>query len=370
MAEVVLAGVTKVYPNGVCAVNGLDLRIADGELVVVAGPSGCGKTTLLRLIAGLEEPTHGTVQIGGRVVNGIPPWQRGVAMAFQRPALYPHWSVGRNLGFGLSVRGTDRRRVAERVETMAQLLGLEDVLASRPGQLSGGQQQRVALGRALVREPAVFLLDEPLSSLDSVLRQELRHELHLLQRRLRATMLYVTHDPLEAMTLADRLALLRRGVLVQVGPPAELYERPRDRFVAGFLGWPRMSFLDGKLVRTDAGLALAHGDTALPLPPARAAALAGHEGQALSLGIRPEAVTLPAAGNGQATLVLEVGLVECLGPTSLVTLRRDGWEITVPVAGTAPFAPGERVPVGLDLTRACYFEGRTGLALVGGLPAG
>jgi multiple sugar transport system ATP-binding protein len=370
MAEVVLADVAKVYPNGLWAVSGLDLRIADGELVVVAGPSGCGKTTLLRLIAGLEEATRGTVQIGGRVVNGVPPWQRGVAMAFQRPALYPHWSVRRNLGFGLAVRGEGHRTVAERVESVAQLLGLEEVLARRPGQLSGGQQQRVALGRALVRQPAVFLLDEPLSSLDSALRQELRQELHLLQRRLRATMLYVTHDPLEAMTLADRLALLRQGVLEQVGPPAELYERPRNRFVAGFLGWPRMSFLDGTLVRTGETLALTRGANALRLPPQHAPALAGQEGRALTLGLRPEAVTLPAAPDGPAALVLEVGLVECLGPTRLITLRRDGWEVTVPLAGATSLAPGECVPVGLDLARAHYFDGTTGLALVGGRPAG
>jgi multiple sugar transport system ATP-binding protein len=270
----------------------------------------------------------------------------------------------------LAVRGEDRRTVAERVDNMAQLLGLEEVLARRPGQLSGGQQQRVALGRALVRQPAVFLLDEPLSSLDSALRQELRHELHLLQRRLRATMLYVTHDPLEAMTLADRLALLRQGVLEQVGPPAELYGRPHNRFVAGFLGWPRMSFLDGTLVRTGDALALTRGDNTLGLPSEHAAALAGKDGRAVTLGLRPEAVTLPAALDCPATLVLEVGLVECLGPTRLVTLRRDGWEVTVPVAGAAALAVGECVPVGLDLTRAHYFDGTTGLALVGGRPAG
>jgi ABC-type sugar transport system ATPase subunit len=370
MAEVVLADVTKIYPNGQWAVRGLDLGIADGELVVVAGPSGCGKTTLLRLIAGLEEPTHGTLRIGGRVVNGVPPWQRGVAMAFQRPALYPHWSVRRNLAFGLSAPGGNAGDVARRVEALARLLGLQEVLERRPGQLSGGQQQRVALGRALGREPAVFLLDEPLSSLDSALRHELRRELHLLQRRVRATMLYVTHDPFEAMTLADRLALLQDGVLTQVGPPVELYEHPRNRFVAGFLGWPRMSFLDGQLVRTPDGLGLVHGETALCLPAAHDALLAGQEGRALTLGIRSEAMALRASADGPGTLGMEVGLVECLGSTWLLTLRRHSWEVTVQVAGAAPFAPGERLSVALDLTRAHYFDGATGLALAVGRPVG
>src|SRR5438876_11721728 len=271
MAEVVLQHLAKVYPNGVHAVRDLNLTVADGELVVLLGPSGCGKTTTLRLIAGLEEPSAGTIAIGGQVVNALPPRRRNVAMVFQKSTLYPHLNVRRNIAFGLQLRQhtnpvvklalrlfrlhlyararQQEKQIGERVESTARLLGLEDVLDRRPSQLSGGQQQRVALGRAIARQPDVFLLDEPLSQLDGRLRAELRHELHLLQGRLRKTMIYVTHDQAEAMTLADRLVVIDRGAIQQVGRPQEVYERPCNRFVAGFLGWPAMNFIDGRLIQ-------------------------------------------------------------------------------------------------------------------------
>jgi putrescine transport system ATP-binding protein len=249
MAEVTLEQIGKTYPGGVEAVRGVNLRVADGELVVLVGPSGSGKTTLLRLIAGLETPTTGVLRIGDHVVNDVPPHRRDVAMVFQRPALYPHLSVWANLGFSLKLRrgvfwrrwlGRRRQKedekAEERILAVAGQLGLENVLERRPATLSGGQQQRVALGRALVRRPAVFLLDEPLSNLDARLRLDMRRELHLLHRRLRATMIYVTHDQDEAMALATRIAVMDRGQVAQVGTPGEIYEFPRSRFVADFVG--------------------------------------------------------------------------------------------------------------------------------------
>src|SRR5262245_34433799 len=275
MAEVALGGVSKQYPGGVEALRDLTLTVADGELVVLVGPSGCGKTTTLRLIAGLETPTRGTLRIGGRVVNDLPPRERDVAMVFQRPALYPHLSVRDNLAFGLRMRrggfpllGWNRRAdevVRDRVARAARMLELDDVLDRLPGQLSGGQQQRVALGRAVVREPAAFLLDEPLSNLDARLRTEMRRELHLLHRRLRATMIYVTHDQTGALPPGDRLVVLHRGVAQQADAPLAVYERPANRFVAGFIGWPPMNFMDGQLVGQDGRPGFATRDLVLPL---------------------------------------------------------------------------------------------------------
>jgi multiple sugar transport system ATP-binding protein len=267
MAEVTLEQLAKTYPGGVEAVRDVSLRVADGELLVVVGPSGSGKTTLLRLIAGLETPLHGIVRVGGQVVNNLPPHRRNVAMVFQRPALYPHLSVRENLGFGLALRQGGRWRRwlpgrcpvpmgdgEQQVANIARLLGLENLLERRPATLSAGQQQRVALGRALVRRPDVFLLDEPFSNLDAPLRQEMRRELHLLHRRLRATMIYVTHDQDEAVALADRIAVLDQGRIRQVDRPDVLWERPADRVVAAFLGWPAMNLPEGRLIRVEGRL--------------------------------------------------------------------------------------------------------------------
>jgi multiple sugar transport system ATP-binding protein len=271
MAEVALEKVGKTYPGGIAALRDVSLRIEDGELVALVGPSGSGKTTLLRLIAGLETPTGGTIRIGDRIVNDVPPHRRDVAMVFQRPALYPHLSVRANLGFGLFLRQGLFRRTGvppvppteERIASIARQLGLEDILDRRPATLSGGQQQRVALGRALVRRPAVFLLDEPLSNLDTRLRLEMRRELHLLHRRFRTTIIYVTHDQDEAMSLGQRIVVLDQGLVRQAGSPQELYDRPSDRFVAGFLGWPPMNLLDGELVMVDDRLSFGNGDVCL-----------------------------------------------------------------------------------------------------------
>jgi multiple sugar transport system ATP-binding protein len=383
MADVALEHLSRVYPNGVRALSDLNLTVSDGELVVLVGPSGSGKTTTLRLIAGLDEPTGGTVRIAGRPVNALPPRDRDVAMVFQRPALYPHLTVGQNLAFGLRLRhrvslvrrlaqpnvaAENRQTITGRVQETARLLGLEDVLDRLPGQLSGGQQQRTALGRALVRRPAVWLLDEPLSNLDAPLRAEIRRELHLLHQRLGATMIYVTHDQVEAMTLGERVVVLDRGQAQQVGPPPELYRHPRNRFVAGFIGWPPMNFADGRLTKVGGAINFQGEGWSVPVPSVRAAAAPA--GQSVILGIRPEDVSLVPDPTGP-TVPMEVALVESLGNEDLVTLQRDGWRVTArsPVCGLRA-TTGQVVPVSLNMDKSHLFDRDTGLALAGKGPDG
>src|SRR3954449_5718016 len=245
MARVVLKHLEKKYPNGFHAVRDVNLEIGDGEFMVLVGPSGCGKSTTLRMVAGLEEVTGGQVRINGRVVTGLAPRHRDIAMVFQNYALYAHMTVGANMGFGLKMAGTPKREIAERVRAAAEILDITDLLARKPRQLSGGQRQRVAMGRAIVREPAAFLMGEPLSNLDAKLRVEMRGEITSLQRRIGTPTLYVTHDQTQAMTMGDRVAILRDGGLGQLGEPAELYERPVNMFVAAFIGSPAMNLIDG-----------------------------------------------------------------------------------------------------------------------------
>jgi multiple sugar transport system ATP-binding protein len=380
MAEVVLEGLRKRFPNGVEAVRDLSLKIADGELVVLVGPSGCGKTTTLRLIAGLEEATSGTICIGGRVVSDRPPRERDVAMVFQRPALYPHLTVRENLAFGLrlqsppwpfgnGVAGREREQLPERVDRAARMLKLDDVLDRLPHELSGGQQQRVALGRAIVRKPAVFLLDEPLSNLDARLRTEMRRELHLLHRRLQATMIYVTHDQVEALTLGDRVVVLCQGVAEQVDNPLALYERPCNRFVAGFIGWPSMNFLDGEFVLQGGRGLFAVAGVRLPVPPELTRAWQPFAGRPLTLGIRPNAVRVlesPADG----AIALSVVLVELLGDRCVMTLSRPDGQVTVQTEGGPVARERENVMVAFDLNRAHLFDRATGTALSHGRPEG
>jgi multiple sugar transport system ATP-binding protein len=400
MAEVLLEHLTKVYANGVLAVRDLDLHVADGELIVLVGPSGCGKTTTLRLIAGLEDATAGSIAINGRIVNSLPPRERNVAMVSQRSTLYPHMNVRRNLWMSLQMTRRigplqrlalrwfrhrryaehldEQRLIAERVSETAHLLGLKDVLDRLPAHLSGGQQQRVALGRAIVRRPSVFLLDEPLSHLDSRLRVELRHELHLLQRRLRATMVYVTHDQAEAMTLADRVAVMDRGVVQQLDRPLAVYEQPANRFVAGFMGWPPMNFADGHLLTRDCQLSFACNDWCLLIPSAKAADWEDKTGQAVTLGIRPEDIYYPRrpAGGGVTTLPMEVVLVESLGYSCLVTLRHGGWQCVAlfnrrdDPDGWKRLHQEPMVEIAFNLEKAHLFDRSTGLAWNNSRPAG
>jgi multiple sugar transport system ATP-binding protein len=281
MGGITLAAVTKVYPGNVTAVDEVSLEIADGEFMVLVGPSGCGKSTLLRMIAGLEEITAGQISIGGRIVNRLPPKQRDIAMVFQNYALYPHMSVEQNLGFGLKLRRMPRPQIMERVTDAARVLGLHDLLRRKPGALSGGQRQRVAMGRAMVREPQAFLMDEPLSNLDAKLRVQMRAELARLRDRLKTTTVYVTHDQVEAMTLGDRVAVLRDGVLQQVDRPQHLFNQPANLFVAAFIGSPSMNLVEARVERQT----VTFGEHQLPLP--EGASLDAYDGRTVILGIRP-----------------------------------------------------------------------------------
>jgi multiple sugar transport system ATP-binding protein len=291
VAEIVLDDVWKVYPDGTTAVQGLDLAIADKEFIVLVGPSGCGKTTALRMVAGLEVISRGTCRIGDRVVNDVPPKERDIAMVFQNYALYPHMTVFDNMAFGLKLQKLPKEEIGSRVRDAAGILGLDELLARKPAALSGGQRQRVAMGRAIVRHPQAFLMDEPLSNLDAKLRVQMRSEIARIQHDLGVTTIYVTHDQTEAMTMGDRVAVIRKGVLQQVDSPQSLYEHPVNLFVAGFIGSPAMNLFDATLTGAGEALAVEFGGFRLPLPAEVAGnrpALRAHVGRSIVLGIRPE----------------------------------------------------------------------------------
>jgi multiple sugar transport system ATP-binding protein len=317
MADVIFDNVDKVYENDVHAVHDLSLEIRDGEFVVLVGPSGCGKTTALRMVAGLEDISDGTVSIGGRIVNDLTPKERDIAMVFQSYALYPHLTVADNIGFGLRLRKTPKKEVTERVEWAAKLLGLTPYLHRRPKELSGGQRQRVAMGRAIVRQPQVFLMDEPLSNLDAKLRVQMRAEIARIQHEVGVTTIYVTHDQVEAMTMGDRVAVMRRGELQQTAEPQKLYDSPKNLFVASFIGSPAMNIVEARVERRDAGIAVRLGDQELPVPEEVVRlrpALGGYTGRMLALGIRPEHLDdASIARNGDARLRGRVILTEALG---------------------------------------------------------
>jgi multiple sugar transport system ATP-binding protein len=317
MADVIFDKVEKVYDNDVHAVHDLSLEIRDGEFVVLVGPSGCGKTTALRMVAGLEDITDGKVSIGGRVVNDLTPKDRDIAMVFQNYALYPHLSVSDNIGFGLRLRKTPKKVVDERVAWAAKLLGLTPYLQRRPKELSGGQRQRVAMGRAIVRHPQVFLMDEPLSNLDAKLRVQMRAEIARIQQEVGVTTIYVTHDQIEAMTMGDRVAVMRRGELQQMAEPQSLYNAPNNLFVASFIGSPAMNIVEADVVRADGGLAVRIGEQELQVPEdvvRRRPPLSGYVGRKLALGIRPEHLEDGIlAGNGGARLRGRVLITEALG---------------------------------------------------------
>ncbi len=375
MASVTLRGVSKIFPGGVRAVADVDLDIADGEFVVLVGPSGCGKSTTLRMIAGLETVSTGEIAIGGRVVNDIEPKDRDIAMVFQSYALYPHMTVRENLAFGLKLRRRPRDEIAARVESAARTLGLAELLDRKPAALSGGQRQRVALGRALVREPAVFLFDEPLSNLDAKLRVQMRTEISRLHRRLRATMVYVTHDQTEAMTMGQRIVVMDRGVVQQVDTPLALYARPANRFVAGFIGSPAMNFLDGVLARAG-GLSFVargeDGEVAIPLPsawsPRAAGGLEALLGRPLTLGIRPEHVRVAPPG-APGAFAAPVQVVEPLGSEALLYLTVAGRLLVVRAPGDAPPPVDEPIGLVLDAQRLHLFDQPDGRSLLVPEPA-
>ncbi len=364
MASLTYDHVTKRYGT-VLAVNDLVLDVHDGEFMVLVGPSGCGKSTVLRLTAGLEEVTRGDLYIGERRVNDVPPRDRDVAMVFQNYALYPHLSVSDNLAFGLKVRGTPKRQVDERVRRTASLLGIGDLLERKPGQLSGGQRQRVALGRAIVREPKVFLMDEPLSNLDARLRVQTRAELIRLHQRLATTTLYVTHDQIEAMTMGQRVAVMRDGIVQQVDLPGVLYAEPANLFVASFIGTPSMNLIPGTLVNDQYGvLAVRCAGFELPLGGGRQ--MSGlSPGQTVILGIRPEFLTDPreAGARCQATVRGHVNVVEPLGGEAFVYLEASGTELVARFAGRHAPRVGDEVEVAIAPERVHLFDPTTEAAL-------
>ncbi len=345
MASVTLRQLTKRFDPGTAVLHGLSLEIEDGEFLVLLGPSGCGKTTVLRCIAGLEEPTAGEILIGLRDVTQLPPGERDVAMVFQNYALYPHLSVRENIAFPLAMRRTPAPDITRRVQAVAERLGIDELLERRPGGLSGGQRQRVALGRAIVREPKAFLFDEPLSNLDAKLRVEMRTELLKLHRSLGATMLYVTHDQVEAMTMGRRIAVLHRGQLRQVGTPAEVYGRPADAFVARFIGSPGMNLVPGAADPKRKRVAIC-GSLRIRAPLAVP--------DRVQLGVRPEHVSLgdPSEGSGAAL----VRMVEPLGSETLVHLDAGGATVVAKVPGIPALAPGDRVGVRMEPHHVHLFD--------------
>ncbi|WP_395018820.1 ABC transporter ATP-binding protein [Dongia sp.] len=347
MAQVTIRGVKKTF-GAVDVIHGVDLDIADGEFVVLVGPSGCGKSTLLRMIAGLETISGGTIQIGERVVNHLPPAQRDIAMVFQNYALYPHMTVADNMAFALKLRKTDQKTVADRVQKAADILGLKPYLARYPRQLSGGQRQRVAMGRAIVRDPQVFLFDEPLSNLDAKLRVQMRTEIKELHQRLKTTTIFVTHDQIEAMTMADRIVVMHDGIIEQIGTPLELYDSPRNLFVAGFIGSPAMNFLKGA-AKGDGSIDV--GGTRLPVAGKHTVA----EGQPVVYGIRPEHLELAQDG-----FPAKIAVVEPTGSETMVVVRMGEEEVVALFRERHQFAPGQTVHLRPRVEQVHLFDSQSG----------
>jgi multiple sugar transport system ATP-binding protein len=367
MASVSLDDVRKTYENGFVAVHGATFEIADGELVVLVGPSGCGKSTTLRMIAGLESITAGTLRIGERIVNHVPSSERDIAMVFQNYALYPHMTVWENMAFALKLRNETKPEIDRRVREAADILDIAAILDRKPRQLSGGQRQRVAVGRAIVRHPQVFLFDEPLSNLDAKLRVQTRKEIARLHRQLAATMIYVTHDQVEAMTLGDRIVVMNDGHVQQIGRPLELYENPANQFVAGFIGSPAMNLFPGLLTREhDAVHATAlDGTLRVELPPSAAAELGGADDRVV-LGIRPENIALAGAdGGGDLTADVFVDAVEPLGNEVFMYARAGSHELVARLGPDRLPRVDETVRIRFDRTRLHLFSGEHGGAVAG-----
>jgi ABC-type sugar transport system ATPase subunit len=341
VARVVLSHLDKKFPHGVHAVRNLCLEIAHGEFVVLLGPSGCGKSTTLRLVAGLEDPTAGEIYIGDRLVNRVPPGQRDIAMVFQGHALYPHMSVHQNMAFGLKMRRTPRGEIEKRVRATAKLLDIETLLDRRPRELSGGQRQRVALGRAIVREPKLFLFDEPLSHLDAKLRVQMRSEIAALHRRLATTILYVTHDQVEAMTLGDRIVLMDQGAIQQDGPPMTIYHRPANQFVASFVGSPAMNFIAGEV----RGGIFRFGDQANGAGSSEVEVGATIANGSAVLGVRPE--DLLPRGEGASLGIVALDAVEHLGHETIAHFTIAGRQHAVRLSANAAVRPGDHVPLSI-----------------------
>lgn len=361
MAGIAIQRVVKAY-GSTPVIHGIDIAVAEGEFAVLVGPSGCGKSTLLRMIAGLESITDGTIAIGDRVVNDLPPRDRDIAMVFQDYALYPHKTVFENMAFGLRMRKSPEDVVKRKVDAAAEILKIGHLLQRRPSQLSGGQRQRVAMGRAIVRDPKVFLFDEPLSNLDAQLRGEMRVEIKRLHQQIKTTIVYVTHDQVEAMTLADRIAVMKGGYLEQLGTPDDVYSRPASRFVAGFIGSPTMNFVDATIGAAGGTIRLKSGVT-LAVPTGRHAELAQLAGRSVVFGIRPEHLSFGARGPDVVGVTTKASMVEPLGSDTLVTLSLDGAEMTARFPPEAGVRVGDTVELGIAMSRFHLFDPESGHAL-------
>jgi multiple sugar transport system ATP-binding protein len=382
MAAITFERVSKIYPSGLEAVHEVDLAVADGEFMVLVGPSGCGKTTLLRMVAGLEEITSGTLRLDDRVVNDVAPKDRDIAMVFQSYALYPHMTVGENIGFSLAVKKVARKTREAKVKETAAILGLADLLDRKPAELSGGQRQRVAMGRAIVREPSVFLMDEPLSNLDARLRVEMRAEVSRIQKSIGVATLYVTHDQTEAITMGDRVAVIRHGVVQQCDTPVEIYDHPSNLFVASFIGSPSMNLYEAAV--DDDGLGVRVGDGRLALPNAvlnMHPGLESRRGRSVVLGFRPEYAAL-ASGQSSCLLSCHADMVETLGAENLVHFRVDAPRVhpdgttddpsssfvragegVVRLDRRLAVSPGDRLTLALAPDRLSFFDRETGVAI-------
>ena len=363
MAGVSVRKVVKAYEGGVQAVRGIDLEIADHEFVVLVGPSGCGKSTTLRMIAGLEEITGGEIWIGGSVVNDVPPRDRDIAMVFQNYALYPHMTVFDNMAFGLKLRKLPRAEIKQRVDEAARILDIMPLLERKPKALSGGQRQRVAMGRAIVRNPKVFLFDEPLSNLDAKLRVQMRTEIKKVHQTIPTTTVYVTHDQVEAMTLADRVVVMNHGIIEQVGPPQELYHHPATRFVAGFIGSPAMNFLPARVTGAAGSLAVQLADgQSLPIPAARQDRYAPLLNRETLLGLRPEHLTdtREQGRPGYEPVTVNVEVVEPMGMETLVHFRMADTAAVARVTPDAPAHPGEKLALHADMNNMHLIDPESG----------
>jgi multiple sugar transport system ATP-binding protein len=363
MAEVRFTKVSKSYGNNPPTIRSLDLHVRDREFMVLVGPSGCGKSTVLRMVAGLEDVTSGTLSIGARVVNDVAPRDRDIAMVFQNYALYPHMNVRENMAFGLKLRKFDRAEIDSRVGEAAELLEIGELLERKPRELSGGQRQRVALGRAIVRKPAVFLFDEPLSNLDAKLRVQMRAEIKKLHRRLGTTMIYVTHDQVEAMTMGERITVLRDGDIHQVDTPLALYDSPADMFVAGFIGSPAMNFLSARVIDEGAILLIA-GDTPVSIPDEYRTLLGEHRQRDITFGLRPEHIcSTPDACRYPVRITLRHQMSELLGNEMYVHLTAADVTITARSTTVRHIEMGAMIDVYFDMAKAQYFDAATGARL-------
>jgi len=359
MADVTLTNVKKVYDGNVVAVHDFNLHIEDKEFIVLVGPSGCGKSTTLRMIAGLEEITEGEIKIGERVVNDVPPKDRDIAMVFQNYALYPHMTVYKNMAFGLKLRRYPKQEIDKRVREAAAILGLEDYLDRKPKQLSGGQRQRVAVGRAIVRKPKVFLFDEPLSNLDAKMRVQMRAEISKLHTKLQATMIYVTHDQVEAMTMGDRIVVMKDGFIQQVADPIRLYDYPENKFVAGFIGSPPMNFMNSKVISENGGIWVDSGAFKVKVTDEQAKHLEAYLGKEVTFGVRPEHIqdinNVPDADPTTCISAL-VDVIEPMGAETFLYLTSGDHSFIAKVDGHEQCRVGDNIDLTLEMSRAHYFD--------------